>query len=401
MKRGFLNSSKAKKRPVGSPPRETIYHRLPIGKQNVEVPAGYDAKTHFIERDPRLGTGVGGMTITTVPFVDFEGYPGEPRCECLFHAGSKEVLMNLPGFPQPMQQPPTTTFRLSDTPGKGVGLFATRALKTGDLVFSDRPLLLCATGIPTDVPEFFTQEQVAQQSLRDLEKMVGYCVQRMDAETKEAYMALKNSHLEDGSGPLVGILRTNGIGLEGLRPGVTDPTQFYSAVCKNLSRFNHSCSPNMARRWDMLSFSYQVFAVRDIAPGEELTYQYIPLEIPTAYRQELLKPYDFTCACLSCTDPESDARRANLNKSGGPSVFHWLFNPPQADAWLFSEIRRQLKLVGEEKMEATFRYFELLNAGFEACIAMGDAIPSRRSSTKILWDCRGLSTRILCPYRLD
>ena len=37
---------------------------------------------------------------------------------------------------------------------------------------------------------------------------------RMDEDRKEAYMALANSHKEDGSGPLLGVQRTNGFGVD-------------------------------------------------------------------------------------------------------------------------------------------------------------------------------------------
>ncbi|KAJ7641070.1 hypothetical protein FB45DRAFT_1124467 [Roridomyces roridus] len=361
MKRGFLNSSKAKARPLGSPAPpapapNVIISKPPIGKQNVEVPEGYDSELKLKEVHPSSGSVPGGITFTTVPFS------GEPRTECIFHPGSKEVLMRLPGFSQPMVMPVgrNSPIRVKEVPGMGLG----------------RPLLVAAQVLPTWVPPTFTPEQQGQYLLNHLEKFVAVAVGRMTDEDKAAYKALKNSHLEDGSGPLVGILRTNGLGIEGLRPDVTDGSVAArcTGVCEKISRLNHSCSPNVRTHWSMITFSFQLFAVRDIAADEELTYLYTGIEGSTAQRNEDLKPYDFVCTCSSCKDPKSDARRADLEKSGPPSISLWLFDDaPQATGRILDECRRQMAIIEREGMEAVFRYYEVLSVGFVVCVATGDA----------------------------
>ncbi|KAJ7641076.1 hypothetical protein FB45DRAFT_352501 [Roridomyces roridus] len=227
MKRGFLNSSKAKARPLGSPAPsapapKVVISKLPIGKQNVEVPEGYESKLTLKERDPRSGSVPSGLTFTTVPFV--APGRGQPTTECIFRPGSKEVLMTLPGFSQPMVKPvrSNSPVRVKEVPGMGLGLFATRRIEAGELIFSERPLLI-------------------QYSLNQIEEILAVGVGRMSDEDKAAYMALKNSHLEDGSGPLTGIWRTNGLGIFGLRPEVTDGSaaSICSGVCDIISRLNH------------------------------------------------------------------------------------------------------------------------------------------------------------------
>ncbi|KAJ7641067.1 hypothetical protein FB45DRAFT_899372 [Roridomyces roridus] len=390
MKRGFLNSSKPKVHPQGpsttpaatpSPgidlgeiPRAGL-GRLAIGKQNVELPEGFDEDVALLEREIQAQ----GMIVhTTVPFD--KALPGEHTTECIFHPGSKEVLMGLSGFPQPMvkrvgKKSPVV---VKEASGMGLGVFATRGIKAGELIFSERPLLVGGQALPTALRASWTREQKSQSSLNQLEKMLAVAVDRMSDEDKAAYMALKNSHLEDGSGPLAGIYRTNGLGIEGLRPELKkgDATAFCSGVGNLVSRLNHSCSRNVTAHWNMLTFSFQVFAVRDIAADEELTYQYCPIEGSTAERNEQLKPYDFICACPSCKDPESDARRANLKKSYPPSMIipAWLSgNAPQADSKLLPECRRQMDILEREGMQGTSRYFQVSVAGFVACVALGDA----------------------------
>jgi hypothetical protein len=120
-----------------------------------------------------------------------------------------------------------------------MGLFSTRALKMGDLILSERPLLVAARGVYTTSPPDFTPEMLIQHRLNDLEKYYSVSVQRMRPENRAAFMALANSHKEDGSGPIVGITRTNGLGISGLRPGVKDGTNMYVAILKDISRLNH------------------------------------------------------------------------------------------------------------------------------------------------------------------
>ncbi|KAJ7350566.1 hypothetical protein DFH08DRAFT_995198, partial [Mycena albidolilacea] len=328
MKRGFLNSSKAKARPLGpdpvpaaaSEPAPSGSWHFPIGKQekvDISFPEGFTDELKNMklqECDPLGGSTPGTMTYTTVPF----GGPysdTEQASECFFYPGSKEVLMRIPGFPHALTQPPGPTFRMTDMQGKGAGLVAAHALKMGDLILSERPLFVSARGVPVPTPSTFSRAQVMQLTLQGHEKYSAVSIDRMRPEAKKAFMALRNCHTEDGSGPIVGIVRTNGMALEGLRPGVKDETREYSAVCKDISRLNHSCSPNTAPRFYMPSFSYRLYAVRDIAAGEELTYQYITVDVPAAQRQVALKPYDFVCACPACTEdvPASDKRRKAIS----------------------------------------------------------------------------------------
>jgi hypothetical protein len=83
-----------------------------------------------------------------------------------------------------------------------------------------------------------------QYSLNQLEKCLAFSVNhRMDPDAREAFMALANCHREDGSGPITGIVRTNGLSIEGLRPGMNDEVNLYSATCKDISRLNHRQVP--------------------------------------------------------------------------------------------------------------------------------------------------------------
>ncbi|KAJ6466287.1 hypothetical protein C8R45DRAFT_1021183 [Mycena sanguinolenta] len=386
MKRGFLNSSKAKARPLGPLIVSVPNTSKAVSEQNVSplqvrsFPIGKVAKVdvpeigalNIQERDNRLGSHPRALTYTRLP-IDAED--DEPVTECFFFPGSKEVVLNFPGFPQPLVHPPKPTFRLGTVPGKGAAVFSTRDLKMGDLILCERPLLISARGVPTAENPNFTEEMFLQHTMNYFEKCVSIAVDRMRPKDKAAFMALANSHTEDGSGPCVGVIRTNGLGVDGLLPEKSDlPSnmRMYSATCKDISRLNHSCSPNTSAHFDKPSLSHRLYAVRDIPAGEELTFSYLDTENPTAERQKALKPYGFVCTCSACTDPSSDARRATIGASA-PNVQLWAtLDRTLPDDWIFTKAYQQLELLTIEKLEHHGRFADATRAVMEAYICLGD-----------------------------
>ncbi|KAJ7782635.1 hypothetical protein B0H16DRAFT_463413 [Mycena metata] len=388
MKRSFVKNSKAKASTgtVAESPllasdatvaQALPLARFPIGKVDkvdVSLPEGYhEPSLKYVERDARHGSLQTAMTYTTVPNpFNCANFSSEPVSECFFFPGSKEVLMNLPNYPQPLVRPKTTSFHMIDVPGKGKGLFSTRALKAGDLILTERPLLVCARAVVILRPPNFSDAQYSQYSLDHLEKVTEIAVGRMRPEAKAAFMALANCHMEDGSGPLFGVVRTNGLSLGGLRPGVRGEMGTYNATCKDISRLNHSCFPNTASRFDMASFSYSLYAVRDIADGEELTYQYTAVGVPAAERKKALAPSGFVCTCTACTDAAtSDARRSNIAAFNAN-----LIEARASDEFLgklLVKCRAQLELVEQEGLESLRIYWILLRALMDVHIWRGQA----------------------------
>ncbi|KAJ6593496.1 hypothetical protein B0H19DRAFT_1011015 [Mycena capillaripes] len=391
MKRGFLNSSKAKARPLGpvpaapKPPTSNQpgdVMKLPIGKvEKVVVPDGYDSG--FRETDPNSPVDPDKGTHLRYTTLPQDVSKDEPVTECFFFHGTKEFLTSLPGFPQPLIHPETPAFRVAGVPGKGMGLFSTRALAAGDLILSERPLLISPAGWEIPYPPNFTREQFVQHSLNEGEKMRKVSVDRMRSGDRVAFMALANCHTEDGSGPVTGIVRTNGLGVSGLRPGVEGPLSQYSAVPKYISRLNHSCSPNTQPRFDNVSLSYRLWAVRDIAAGEELTFQYCTVLCAAAKRNEELKPYGFVCTCPSCIDaPASDARRAAI-AAFTPTVSIWAVDRKLSNDWLLEKCAEQLALIETEGLQYFPAYSDATKAMMEAYICLGDAQNASKWAAKV------------------
>ncbi len=126
-------------------------------------------------------------------------------------------------------------------------MFALTDLQASETILWERPLVVCP--IATDTRGLVLDSgngTRSQNRLALLDVFEGYLeimIGRMDPENQEAYKALANSHLQDGSPPLIGIMRTNCLVVEGLTdPDFRDsPAAQYVAVCKIASRVNHRC----------------------------------------------------------------------------------------------------------------------------------------------------------------
>ncbi|KAJ7496871.1 hypothetical protein FB451DRAFT_1456778 [Mycena latifolia] len=344
--------------------------------ENPGLPKGYKLPKLTIRNgapDPKAS----GLkhVFTTLPGITV-GPPTEAwrdgSSECMLEAQTKAKILSTPGFPSPIAR-------------MGLGAFSTTRLQMGDLILSERPLVIAPVNffLFDSPPDDFTQEQVNQAVLAQGEQCLQEVFSRLSPENKKAYMALANSHLQDGSGPLMGILRTNGLGAGDLTiPG--DPPMRYSAVCKEISRLNHSCCPNTDAVFDTASFSYRLFAVRDIAPGEELTFSYTDISQPAAERQKKLEPYGFRCACRACRDPRtSDPRRETILQSNvlrAKDLSRVIILTPAL-----------MKTWAEEELQASPLYAEHANSLRGRYIFLGDAdnaLVYGRMLTKLKqWSC--------------
>ncbi|KAF7295981.1 Aldehyde dehydrogenase [Mycena kentingensis (nom. inval.)] len=348
MKRGFLTSAKAKARPLGPPPTPSAPTAPASSHGIVSAPVG--ATPEIIVLPPNAS-------------------PNEPVTVCIFWPGSKEELAKAEGFPKALREF-KPGFRVGPVVGKGLGLLATRPYRQGELIMDERPLLVSIRGLPS-IPATMSPAE----HLSGFEKYLEDVLQRMRPADREAFMSLHNSHLTDGSGPIGGRIRTNGFGLEGLAPGIEGPMGSYSVVANQMSRMNNSCSPNTGSRWIDASISYNVFAVRDIAEGEELTLTYAEPLDPAAKRQLTFRPYGFSCTCDACRDPtKSDARRATIVafKTDENDTSSWAYNSALSDDWLIKRCLKQLALIEQEKLESVQQYYDVLYALFECYMALGD-----------------------------
>ena len=128
----------------------------------------------------------------------------------------------------------------------GLGVFATRDIKMNELIFAERPLLVSPRNINNytalNVRHYDFTKTRMEILLMEWEKMLEVAVGRMEPEDRKAFMELTNIHKEDGSGPIYGIIRTNGFGVNKIFDGPdirADGSNGYGGVIKIGSPINH------------------------------------------------------------------------------------------------------------------------------------------------------------------
>ncbi len=145
--------------------------------------------------------------------------PADGCTQCLLSAAVEEALS---GYTCPPVLPPAPMHRVGPSLLGGLGMFAIQPIKQGDLILSERALLIAPAEMryTTEGVEKLKGAKRMRGILRGAEKQLETLLRRMDRQDQTKYLSLANVHKKDGSGPLLGILRTNGYCIDGLRePG--------------------------------------------------------------------------------------------------------------------------------------------------------------------------------------
>ncbi|VDB85285.1 unnamed protein product [Peniophora sp. CBMAI 1063] len=248
--------------------------------------------------------------ITSLPQPVRKELQRDGWAECLCTGWLKRMILSTPGFPSPIEHPAQVRYEIRKSGSRGLGVFATEDIDAGDLILAERPLLVRMIWTPpAPNTKHLSPKQRLEGMYADMERSMETLASRLEPERLELYRALYNSHKTDGSGPLSGIMRTNGLPLgevedpTALSMGLSPGQNRYSCVGAKCSRFNHSCSPNAVYTFSVPSFSMEIHAVRPIAKGDEITVTYALEDEKAMDRQASLKPYGFTCVCLACQSP--------------------------------------------------------------------------------------------------
>ncbi|KAF9474373.1 SET domain-containing protein [Pholiota conissans] len=334
MRRGFLlDKSKVKKSAEQETKQESkpeindvdpIVRPLRYGK--VDYDNDLPRPKYNIAIDPVQGTIKSDrktlILVTVPPRGSAAALNEDEHTEWITFEETKSRIFKTPGLPKPLPKPKgdTPLYEVKMTPNMGMGVFATRDISLGELVFAERPLLVAPINV--NVLELSTppDERYQKILLDEYEKIFEPAFDRMSKGNQTAYKALMNSHTEDGSGLLTGIARTNGYGVsalyDGPGPKATHHAQRYTVIGHVASRINHSCIANVDRSFDMAAFAFVFKAAVDIKAGEQLFISYCEAAASVADRQRELAPYGIVCKCRVCTNatPESDKFRQEYDR---------------------------------------------------------------------------------------
>ena len=191
---------------------------------------------------------------------------------------------------------------------KGLGVVAGAPLARGELLLEEAPLLVFQQQsfdvLFGDLQDVLVEEKLFEKWERSLSEAVA---SRCGAEAREAFWALADS-CAAGEKTALGLARTNGVGL----------TEDSAGLFLLLSRFNHSCRPNVHHSWQEDRQVQVLTAARDIEASEELCISYLSLLGLCAPRRERLGElsdrFGFDCLCGACArgGGASDWRRERL-----------------------------------------------------------------------------------------
>ncbi|KAF2200361.1 SET domain-containing protein [Delitschia confertaspora ATCC 74209] len=204
-------------------------------------------------------------------------------------------------IPHPLYEP-------RETSGRGIGLYATTSIHAGQIIMLSSPVLV-----------------INRNALDQLSRSLRHKLQRkalaeISAETRKIFFSLARSK---GGEEIDDIIQTNSIRLS-LGGDVG-----HLAVVPEAARINHACRPNSYYRFNTTTLLLEVFALRDIDDGEELTFSckhssysrltnllthttYGYSTQPSSTRQKLLKQHwSFTCTCPLCSSSPSSLSASN------------------------------------------------------------------------------------------
>ncbi|KAJ5823351.1 hypothetical protein N7447_005691 [Penicillium robsamsonii] len=178
-------------------------------------------------------------------------------------------------------------------PGKGQGLVARFNIGKGQLIISEKPLFTTS-----NVTSAITTEKQIATELRKLQK-----------DAQRQFLSLHNNF--PGKQPFSGIVRTNAL--------PCGPESRIGGIYPTISRINHSCLPNAHNSWDGASGHENIYAVRLIEAGEEITIPYDHGGPSDERRRHLKKAFGFDCDCSICSRQpdelqQSDERRREIKR---------------------------------------------------------------------------------------
>jgi len=168
-----------------------------------------------------------------------------------------------------------------DIPGKGKGVVAMRGIKMGEVLITEKPLMIFKAG----------------NGLTE-------CLKKMSDQGKRKLMSLYDRDNENER-TVLGILLTNCLA-----------GRFATSVLYYLiSRLNHSCVPNVVINQQ---YPTSVVAIRDILEGEEISWCYngeALYQDRHTRTMELHQGWSIaSCKCYSCTLPNDAQKNSDNNR---------------------------------------------------------------------------------------
>lgn len=182
-----------------------------------------------------------------------------------------------------------------ESPGRGMGLFAIDAIPAYGRIVEDFALLTLAHD--EDALALWDKYQALpaedRESFFDALTAPDYHI-RKEADTINSLRDRGHDRTRLASAACVlSRFKSNAF--------LTDMPRWSMALFATVARINHSCTPNAhIHERDATRASY-LYALRDIAAGEEIEIAYFDVKLPLAHRRAQTSVWSFTCRCRACS----------------------------------------------------------------------------------------------------
>ncbi|KAI0454130.1 hypothetical protein F5B21DRAFT_257655 [Xylaria acuta] len=192
-------------------------------------------------------------------------------------------------------------FEVRSSGDSGLGCFATRDIKPGQIVLVDFTTILVPSG--GDVGKICDKIVERFEDLSDEDQLEWRSLATHLRENRwELYTTSYRRQRPDGT-PLFSrrtpefyTMLTAQFDCNSFAIGNTDQAGLYLLA----SRFNHSCDPNVWYENELVMGRWVGRANRNIAQGEQIFISYLANHAPLDQRQAKAKGWDFTCRCDKC-----------------------------------------------------------------------------------------------------
>ncbi len=222
-------------------------------------------------------------------------------------------------------------YKVIPSPGKGLGMFATRDIEQGERILEDGVLFI--------VPEGLSKEETID--------CVTSAYGSLPPHRKGAFLGLHNPDPSNLALHLLNRYYANAFELS-LLSEIYCPVMSY-VVCLEASRINHSCAPNAYLDFNEFTYRATVHAIADIPAEHEITVSYCAPHYIREIRMGDLARYDFVCHCPVC-QPTAIGQRLEAERR------------VMQDTWLslYDRDGNENPYPNENLMERLFRMIKLL-----------------------------------------